>query len=113
MTPGEARRVLGVAHDAGDEDVRSAFRAIAQRVHPDVNPDPDAAQRFDRARKAAQTLLHDAGGAGPGPSSGPASGAGGHHRDARAGGAGPDLGWDPAEDILDAMFGTEFGTERG
>jgi len=39
--------VLGVARDASDRDIKSAFRRLARELHPDVNPgDPTAEERF-------------------------------------------------------------------
>lgn len=32
----KARRVLGVSEDAGPEEIRRAFRALALAMHPDV-----------------------------------------------------------------------------
>ena len=30
--------VLGVAHDASDEDVTKAYKKLAKKYHPDLNP---------------------------------------------------------------------------
>ncbi len=39
--------VLGVASSATDDEIKKAFRALARKYHPDVNPDdPTAAERF-------------------------------------------------------------------
>ena len=47
--------VLGIAEDADDETVRSAFRALARRYHPDVGAGSSPVE-FQRAREAYETL---------------------------------------------------------
>ena len=47
--------VLGVAEDADDETIRSAFRALARRYHPDVGAGSSPVE-FQRAREAYETL---------------------------------------------------------
>lgn len=49
---------LGIAPGAADGEVRAAFRRLARQYHPDVNPDPGAAERF-RAVVAAYEVLSD------------------------------------------------------
>jgi DnaJ-class molecular chaperone len=50
---------LGVGKGASAEEIRSAFRKLAKKCHPDLNKDrPDAADRF-RAINAAHDLLSD------------------------------------------------------
>jgi molecular chaperone DnaJ len=48
--------VLGVGPGASAEEVRSAYRALAKKLHPDVNPSADAAERFARLQRAYETL---------------------------------------------------------
>jgi molecular chaperone DnaJ len=48
--------VLGVGRDAGEADVKKAFRRLARELHPDVNPDPEAAERFREAAEAYEVL---------------------------------------------------------
>ncbi len=50
--------LLGVAPDADENGVRRAYRALARRLHPDVNKAPDAAERF-AALAEAYTVLSD------------------------------------------------------
>lgn len=47
--------VLGIAEDADDETIRSAFRALARRYHPDVGAGSSPVE-FQRAREAYETL---------------------------------------------------------
>jgi curved DNA-binding protein CbpA len=47
--------VLGVAEDADEETIRSAFRALARRYHPDVGAGSSPLE-FQRAREAYETL---------------------------------------------------------
>jgi molecular chaperone DnaJ len=49
--------MLGVAHDAGEADIRRAYRRLARRFHPGINPgDPEARARFDQVTAAFETL---------------------------------------------------------
>jgi molecular chaperone DnaJ len=48
--------VLGVSREAGDADIKRAFRRLARELHPDVNPDPGATQRFQEAAEAYEVL---------------------------------------------------------
>lgn len=43
---------LKVSRDAPDEVIRSAYRALARKYHPDSNPE------FEEAVKAMQALNH-------------------------------------------------------
>ena len=47
--------VLGIAEDADEETIGSAFRALARRYHPDVGAGSSPAE-FQRAREAYETL---------------------------------------------------------
>jgi curved DNA-binding protein CbpA len=48
--------VLGIAEDANEETIRSAFRALARRFHPDVGEGSSPVE-FQRAREAYDTLV--------------------------------------------------------
>lgn len=47
---------LGLPPEASDEDIRHAYRAMAQRLHPDVNRHPGAANQFRDITAAYDTL---------------------------------------------------------
>jgi molecular chaperone DnaJ len=49
----ECHRILRVKENAGLDDVKRAFRAMAFKLHPDLNPDdPHAARHFQRVNEA-------------------------------------------------------------
>ncbi len=50
--------VLGVRPGASDAEIRTAFRRLARQYHPDVNPRPEAGDRF-RAVVTAYEVLSD------------------------------------------------------
>ena len=47
---------LGVSRDASTEEIRRAYRKLARTHHPDVNPDPEAAEQFKRISHAYEVL---------------------------------------------------------
>lgn len=50
--------VLGLAHDATDTDIKRAYRRLARRFHPDINPGDRAAEaRFREVLAAYETLI--------------------------------------------------------
>jgi molecular chaperone DnaJ len=100
--------ILGVARDASDDEIKRAYRKLARKFHPDVNPEPEAQERFKEINTAYEVLSDDrkrqivdlggdpyapGGGMGPG---GP--------------GAGPFVGF---QDIMDAFFGAATSNRRG
>ncbi|MGL4178613.1 MAG: molecular chaperone DnaJ [Dermatophilaceae bacterium] len=47
---------LGVARDASAEDIKRAYRRAARRLHPDVNPGPEAEEQFKKVSQAYDVL---------------------------------------------------------
>ncbi len=50
--------VLGVGKDAGNDEIKKAYRKLAKQYHPDVNTDnkDEAAERFKEASEAYEVL---------------------------------------------------------
>ena len=48
--------VLGVSKNATDDEIKSAFRKLAKKYHPDINKDPDAPNKFKEAQEAYAVL---------------------------------------------------------
>src|SRR4051812_19499559 len=95
--------VLGVAPTASDSDIKRAYRKMARDLHPDVNPDPGAKERFQEVTRAYEALtdpekrrIVDLGGDPFDASGGGGGGGGGGFGTAGFGGLG---------DIMDAFFG--------
>ena len=106
--------VLGIDRGATDPDLKSAFRKLAKKFHPDTNPgDVDAEKNFKEVNEAYEALkdpqkraaydkfghaaFEGMGGRGPG---------GGQ------GGFGPDFA-SSMSDIFDDLFGEFMGGRRG
>ncbi len=50
-------KILGVSPDATEKDIKKAFRRLARKYHPDVNPnDPKAEERFKEINEAYEVL---------------------------------------------------------
>ncbi len=49
-------KTLGVARDASPEDIKSAYRKLARKYHPDVSKEPDAEARFKDIGEANEVL---------------------------------------------------------
>ncbi|HUB79039.1 MAG TPA: molecular chaperone DnaJ [Bryobacteraceae bacterium] len=57
MSKRDYYEVLGVGKDAGDADIKAAYRKLALRHHPDRNPDdPQAEEKFKEASEAYSVL---------------------------------------------------------
>ncbi len=93
--------ILGVRRDASVDELKRAYRKLARQFHPDVNPDPEAQEKFKEINAAYEVLsdprkreIVDLGGDPLAPSGGGGAG---------PAGAGPFVGF---QDIMDAFFGT-------
>lgn len=103
--------VLGVSKSATDDEIKKAYRTLARKYHPDVNPgDKDAEEKFKEAAEAYEVLSnaekrqkYDQFGFNMGPQGFPGGGGqGGYYH---AGGMSMD-------DIF-SMFGDIFGDVSG
>ena len=48
--------VLGVDKNATDAEIKSAFRKLAKKYHPDVSKEENAAEKFKEAQEAYAVL---------------------------------------------------------
>lgn len=111
--------VLGLPRSATDRDIKRAYRRLARRYHPDVNPGDKAAEaRFKEVTEAYEVLSdpqkrteYDQFGhrapAGPGPRPGGPSGGAPFDLGAFARGGFGGLG-----DLLEGMFGGRAGARE-
>jgi DnaJ-class molecular chaperone len=60
MAADDPYAALGVARDATEAQIRSAYRKLAKQHHPDLNPGDKAAEERFKAVSAANELLSDA-----------------------------------------------------
>ena len=56
MADREPHKVLGVARDASEDEVRDAYRQMVKKHHPDVSDADDAEERFVRIRDAYEVM---------------------------------------------------------
>lgn len=56
MPESDPYRVLGVAKDASDAEIKRAYRKLARQYHPDRNDDPAAEERFKRIQSAHEKI---------------------------------------------------------
>jgi molecular chaperone DnaJ len=91
--------VLGLAPGSSDTDIKRAYRRLARDLHPDVNPDPGAKERFQEVSRAYEVLTD--------PEKRRIVDLGGDPYDTRggAGGFGQGAGFGGLGDIMDAFFG--------
>ena len=48
--------ILGVTPDSDNSEVKTSYRHLARKLHPDVNKDPDSVQKFKDVLEAYETL---------------------------------------------------------
>ncbi len=48
--------ILGVARDAGPDDIKKAYRKLARKYHPDVSKEKNAEEKFKEVAEAYETL---------------------------------------------------------
>lgn len=51
--------VLGVSKTATKDEIKSAYRKLAKKYHPDINHDPDAPEKFKEVTEAYEVLGDD------------------------------------------------------
>ena len=50
-------KVLGLSPDASDEDIKRAYRKLAKKYHPDLNPgDAEAAKKMQQVNAAYEQI---------------------------------------------------------
>ncbi|MAG08341.1 molecular chaperone DnaJ [Candidatus Woesearchaeota archaeon] len=49
-------KILGIDKDASKEDIKKAYKKLAKKFHPDINKEPDAADKFKEVNEAASVL---------------------------------------------------------
>ncbi|MFH5923352.1 J domain-containing protein [Roseomonas xinghualingensis] len=59
MAAEDPYKTLGVSRTASPEEIRKAFREIAKKNHPDLNPGNETAEQRFKAANAAHELLSD------------------------------------------------------
>jgi molecular chaperone DnaJ len=52
----DAYELLGVERGADERQIKKRFRVLARELHPDVNSEPDAEERFKEAAEAYEVL---------------------------------------------------------
>lgn len=59
MSKRDYYEVLGLEKNASKEEIKKAYRKLARQYHPDVNKEPDAADKFKEAKEAYETLSNE------------------------------------------------------
>lgn len=60
MSDRDPYSVLGIAKTASQDDIRKAYRKLAKKYHPDLNPGDKKAEEEFKALNQANDLLSDA-----------------------------------------------------
>jgi molecular chaperone DnaJ len=53
---GNHYETLGVSQDANEKDIKSAYRSLSLKYHPDRNSDPEATSKFQEISAAYEVL---------------------------------------------------------
>lgn len=48
--------ILGISEDTSPEDMKSAYRDLAKKWHPDINKSPEASEKFKKVSEAYKVL---------------------------------------------------------
>lgn len=51
--------VLGVSKTASKDEIKSAYRKLAKKYHPDLNKEPGAEEKFKEVQEAYDVLYDD------------------------------------------------------
>lgn len=49
-------KIMGLASDATEQEIKTAYRRLARKYHPDLNKEPQAEERFKEMGEAYETL---------------------------------------------------------
>ena len=49
-------KILGIDRDAGQDEIKKAYRKLAHRYHPDISKDPEGEEKFKEVNEAYKTL---------------------------------------------------------
>lgn len=49
-------KIMGVARDASQDDIKRAYRKLARKYHPDVSKEPGAEEKFKELQEAHEVL---------------------------------------------------------
>jgi molecular chaperone DnaJ len=90
--------ILGVSREATPDEIKRAYRKLARELHPDINPDPAAQERFKEIN-AAYEVLSD-------PKKREMVDLGGDPFSSAAGMGGAGSPFVDFQNIMDAFFGT-------
>lgn len=112
-------KIMGVARDATDAQIKQAYRRLARRYHPDVSKERDAEARFKEVGEAYEVLrnpekraAYDQLGQGPGPGEEfrPPPG---WDSGFEFGGGGPSQDPGDYSDFFESLFGRASGFQPG
>ena len=86
-------KVLGVSPDASDDEIKQAYRRLAKKYHPDLNPDDkEAAEKMQQINAAYEQIKNP-------QKAGPQPGSGGYGQGYGQGGYYGPFGFDPFEEF--------------